>query len=84
MCAEQSLPHSLPGSGLGYNSGMAALQLEVSPHSFNVYPEGPEDGQFVARDVLPGGLPSRLESAFPPELARRVVEGHAFAEPPRA
>ena len=53
---------------------MAALQLEVSPHSFNVNPEGPEDEQFVARDDLPTGLPSRLESALPPELARRVVE----------
>jgi hypothetical protein len=28
----------------------------------------------VAREDLPTGLPSHLESALPPELARRVVE----------
>ncbi len=53
---------------------MAALQLEVSPQSFNISPEGPEDARFVAREHLPTGQPAYLESALPPELARRVVQ----------
>jgi hypothetical protein len=53
---------------------MAVPQLQVSPQSFNVSPEGPEDGQFVSRRDLPTGQPAHLESALPPELARRVVE----------
>lgn len=53
---------------------MAALQLEVSPQSFNISSEGPEDGRFVAREDLPAAQPSHLKSALPPELARRVVE----------
>ncbi len=53
---------------------MAVPQLQVSPQSFNVSPEGPEDGQFVFRRDLLTGQPAHLESALPPELARRVVE----------
>ena len=53
---------------------MAALQLEVSPQSFNISSEGPEDGRFVGREDLPAGQPSHLESPLPPGLARRVVE----------
>lgn len=53
---------------------MTVPQLQVSPQSFNVSPEGPEDGQFVSRRDLLTGQPAHLESALSPELARRVVE----------
>src|ERR671921_1216744 len=53
---------------------MAAPLIQVSPQSFNVSPEGPEDEQVVTRGDLHTGQPAHLESALPPELARRVVE----------
>lgn len=55
---------------------MAAEQLMVSPESLHVLPENATGGE----RLVPGGAlavaaePARLESALPPELARRVVE----------
>lgn len=63
---------------------MTVPQPQVSPQSFNLSPEGPEDGQFVSRRDLPTGQPAHLESALPPELARRVVEeALSLAQPMR-
>lgn len=51
------------------------IALEVAPENFNVSPEAPEDGPFVASEAsraLQG--PVHLDSALPSELARLVVE----------
>lgn len=53
---------------------MVASQLQVSPQSFNISPDGPEDGRVVAWKNIPTERPEHLESALPPALARRVVE----------
>jgi hypothetical protein len=48
---------------------------QVAPEDFNVSPEAPEEGPFVASEasrLLQG--PVHLDSALPPEFARRVVE----------
>jgi hypothetical protein len=53
---------------------MATSELQVLPENFNVSSETPEDGRFVVPETLSlGREPAHLESALPPELARRVV-----------
>jgi hypothetical protein len=45
------------------------------PENFNVSSEVPEEGRILVREALPYTQePAHLESALPPELARRVVE----------
>jgi len=53
---------------------MATSELQVLPENFNLSSEPPEDGRFVVPETLSlGREPAHLESALPPDLARRVV-----------
>ena len=53
---------------------MASSRLQLPSGELNRSVEGPEDGQFVGRRDLVTMQPAHLESALPPELARRIVE----------
>lgn len=53
---------------------MATSELQVLPENFNLSSETPEDGRFTVPETLSlGREPAHLESALPPDLARRVV-----------
>lgn len=53
---------------------MATSELQVRPENFNLSSEALEDGRFMVPEALSlEREPDHLESALPPDLARRVV-----------